>query len=156
LKGLAGYPLRGFYAHPTGFPDPKDFVRNCSPVGGACMMVRKNVFEQVRGFDEQSPDACNDIHFCLRVRQAGYRIVWTPDAELYHEGGSAPISDEYQRRYLRSPYLRVRNRHAYARPADRRARQIPFAISRSKRSYFALLLGDISPRESPPLNRIVG
>ena len=49
------------------------------------MVVRKNVFEQVRGFDEQSPDACNDIDFCLRVRQAGYRIVWTPDAELYHE-----------------------------------------------------------------------
>ena len=51
-------------------------------------MVRKNVFEQFRGFDEQSPDACNDIDFCRRVRQGGYRIVWTPDAELYHEEAS--------------------------------------------------------------------
>jgi GT2 family glycosyltransferase len=90
VKGLVGYPLRGFYTHPMGFPDPKkNFVRNCSAVSGACMMVRKNVFEQVRGFDEQSPDACDDIDFCLRARQAGYPIVWTPDAELYHE--EAPL-----------------------------------------------------------------
>jgi GT2 family glycosyltransferase len=48
------------------------------------MMVRREVFEQVGGFDEELSVAYNDVDFCLRVREAGYRIVWTPYAELYH------------------------------------------------------------------------
>ena len=70
LKGLAGYPLRGFYSHPTRFPGPKDFVRNCSAVSGGCMVVRKNVFEQVRGFGTTltSASECGrpDIVLCGR------------------------------------------------------------------------------------------
>jgi GT2 family glycosyltransferase len=85
LKGLAGYPLQGRRGRPLGYPDPSDFIRNCSAVSGACMMVRKSVFEAVGGFDEQLPGAYSDIDFCLRIREAGYRIVWTPHAELYHD-----------------------------------------------------------------------
>ena len=84
LKGVAGYPLRGHY--PRHYPDLSQFIHNCSAVSGACMMVRKKLFEQLGGFAEQLPDAGNDIDFCLRIREAGYRIVWTPDAELYHDG----------------------------------------------------------------------
>jgi GT2 family glycosyltransferase len=53
------------------------------------MMVRKSVFERVGGFDEQLSATHNDIDFCLRVREAGYRIVWTPWAELYHDDSSS-------------------------------------------------------------------
>jgi O-antigen biosynthesis protein len=86
LKGVIGYPLRGYWARPLGYPDPSQFVRNCSAVSGACMMVRREVFEKLGGFDERVPGTYNDIDFCLRLRERGYRIVWTPEAELYCEG----------------------------------------------------------------------
>ena len=82
LRGPAGYPLRGRRAH-RDYLDPSRFIRNCSAVSGACMMVRKESFEKLGGFDEQLPGTYNDIDFCLRMREAGYRIVWTPEAELY-------------------------------------------------------------------------
>lgn len=85
LMGLAGYPLRGLYGNTLCSPEPSGFARNCSAVAGACMMVRREVFAKLGGFDEQLPSAYNDVDFCLRLREAGYRIVWTPDAELYHD-----------------------------------------------------------------------
>ena len=59
-------------------------VQNYSAVTGACLMTRRSVFEELRGFDEDFPLAFNDTDLCMRVRRAGYRIVWTPWAELYH------------------------------------------------------------------------
>jgi GT2 family glycosyltransferase len=55
-----------------------------SAVTGACMMVRRKVFDEVGGLDEEIAVAYNDIDFCLRLRAAGYRIIWTPFAELIH------------------------------------------------------------------------
>jgi GT2 family glycosyltransferase len=52
------------------------------------MMIRKSVFEEVGGFNEGVSDD-RGIDFCLKVRSAGYRIVWTPWAEFYHDGGLA-------------------------------------------------------------------
>jgi GT2 family glycosyltransferase len=60
-------------------------MRNCSAVSSACLMVRKEVFEKVGGFDENLSGIYSDVDFCLKVREAGYRIVWTPWAELYHD-----------------------------------------------------------------------
>jgi GT2 family glycosyltransferase len=60
-------------------------TRNFSAVSAACMMVRKKVFEKAGGFDEAFSGAYSDIDFCLKVRAAGYRIVSTPWAELYHD-----------------------------------------------------------------------
>jgi GT2 family glycosyltransferase len=85
LRGPVGYPLRGLHAHPQDYLDPSRFIRNCSAVSGACMMVRKQLFEKLSGFDEHFPGTYNDIDFCLRIREAGYRIVWTPEAELYKD-----------------------------------------------------------------------
>lgn len=59
-------------------------VQELSAVTAACMVVRKAIYEEVHGLDETFEVAFNDIDFCLRVRQAGYRNVWTPFAELYH------------------------------------------------------------------------
>jgi O-antigen biosynthesis protein len=54
-------------------------------VTGACMLVRRGAYEQVGGLDEVNlPIAFNDVDFCLRLREAGWRIVWTPFAELTH------------------------------------------------------------------------
>jgi GT2 family glycosyltransferase len=56
-----------------------------SAVTGACLIVRRSVFEEVGGLNEiDLAVAFNDVDFCLRVRKKGYRNVWTPHAELYH------------------------------------------------------------------------
>ncbi len=91
---LAGDTLRGFPAD-TGyhFGWVTD-VRNCSAVAGSCMMVRRDVFDRVGGFDEAVPERFDDLDFCLRVRGQGFRIVWTPHAQLYqHEAASRDIPD---------------------------------------------------------------
>ena len=59
-------------------------VQNFSAVTGACLVVRKSVYFEVGGLDEALTVAFNDVDFCLKVRDAGYRNVWTPFAELYH------------------------------------------------------------------------
>ena len=59
-------------------------IRNYSAVTAACMMVGRETFERVGGFDERLAAAYNDVDICLRVRKLGLRIVWTPFAQLYH------------------------------------------------------------------------
>ena len=58
--------------------------QDLSAVTAACMVVRREVFEALGGLDEGFEIAFNDVDFCLRVRRAGWRILWTPQAELLH------------------------------------------------------------------------
>ncbi len=74
-------------------------IRNCSAVTAACMMTRRNVFEELGGFEEGFQLAFNDIDFCLKARQRGYLIVYTPYAEIIHyegvsRGSRHPEGDE--------------------------------------------------------------
>jgi GT2 family glycosyltransferase len=68
-----------------GYFDQAKVIRNYSAVTGACMMVRYEVFEQLGGFGEDLPVAYNDVDFCLRLHDRGYRVVYTPYAELVHD-----------------------------------------------------------------------
>lgn len=69
-----------------------DIVRNCSAVTGACLLMRPSVYWEVGGHEERLRIAFNDVDLCLRVRQAGYQVVYTPYAELFHvEGGTRGI-----------------------------------------------------------------
>lgn len=79
---ICGHPLR----HTCGSPYWPwwDLVRDVSAVTGACVAVRKNVFEQLGGLDERFPVNYNDVDFCLRARQAGYRVIYEPAAVLRH------------------------------------------------------------------------
>jgi cellulose synthase/poly-beta-1,6-N-acetylglucosamine synthase-like glycosyltransferase len=73
-----------------------------SAVTAACMMMRKEIFEEVGGFDESFSHAFNDIDLCMKIRQKGYLIVWTPYAELcHHESKSRGYEDtpEKQQRF---------------------------------------------------------
>lgn len=64
-------------------------VTDVSAVTGACMMIRRDVWDKLGGLNEDYAVAYNDIDLCLRAREAGYRILFTPYAALYHyEGGS--------------------------------------------------------------------
>jgi glycosyltransferase involved in cell wall biosynthesis len=58
-----------------------------SAVTGACMMVRKSVFDEVSGFDESLSVLFNDVEFCLRVGRLGYKLLWTPYSILVHHHG---------------------------------------------------------------------
>jgi GT2 family glycosyltransferase len=85
IGDVAGHGHKYFPGTASGYFGRLKVVQNLSAVTGACLMVRKQVFEQVGGLDaEHLPVAFNDIDFCLRVREAGYRNLWTPYAELYH------------------------------------------------------------------------
>lgn len=59
-------------------------IRNFSAVTAACLLVRRDSYFEVDGLDEELAVAYNDVDFCLKLRRAGYRIAWTPLAELYH------------------------------------------------------------------------
>jgi GT2 family glycosyltransferase/SAM-dependent methyltransferase len=116
LKGLAGHPLRGLDAYPRGYLDPSEIIRNCSAVSGACMMVRRELFEKLGGFDEQLPNAYNDVDFCLKLREAGYRIVWTPDARLYHDEPAGPQANGREAKYFRDRWRNVLKNDPYYNP----------------------------------------
>jgi GT2 family glycosyltransferase len=79
--------------------------QNLSAVTAACLLVRRTVFTEVGGFDEKNlPVAFNDVDLCLRIREKGYRNLWTPYAELYHyESSSRGYEDtaEKQARFKR-------------------------------------------------------
>jgi O-antigen biosynthesis protein len=59
-------------------------TRRVSAVTGACMAIRRSVYLETGGLDENFPVAFNDVDFCLRLGERGYAVVWTPFAELYH------------------------------------------------------------------------
>ena len=92
--GVAGHAHKYVSRQSSGYMNRTQLVQNLSAVTGACLAMRKNVFDEVGGLDEANlPVAYNDIDLCLRVRQRGYRIVWTPYAELYHLESATRGSD---------------------------------------------------------------
>jgi len=95
LYGIAGHLHRRLPAKARGYFSRPHLVHEVSAVTAACMAVRKAVFEEVGGFDERNlPVAFNDVDFCLRLREKGYRIVWTPYAELIHHEATTRGPDE--------------------------------------------------------------
>lgn len=84
IGGVANHPHKGFPRSSHGYMGQLSVIRNVSAVTGACMMVRKEVFNEVGGFYEMFSHAYNDIDLCLKIREKGYLIVYTPYAELYH------------------------------------------------------------------------
>lgn len=99
---LAGHYHRGFDRCDFGYMGRLIYAHNVSAVTAACMMIRRNVWKEVGGLDETFQVAFNDVDLCMRIRQAGYLIVWTPYAELYHyESKSRGYDDtpEKQKRF---------------------------------------------------------
>jgi GT2 family glycosyltransferase len=113
ILGITGIPgQRGVAGHshkylPDGFHGyfgRPHIIHNLSAVTAACMMMRKEVFEEVGSFDEKLTVAFNDVDLCLRIRENGYLIVYTPFAVLYHhESMSRGYEDtpEKQARFLK-------------------------------------------------------
>lgn len=85
LGGVAGHAFpRVPHGHP-GYFNRALLQQNLSAVTGACLLVRKKVFEQAGGFDEMNlAISFNDVDFCLRLQAAGFQNIWTPYANLIH------------------------------------------------------------------------
>lgn len=71
------------------------YAQDMTAVTGACLLVKKSLYEQVGGLDESFEISLNDVDFCLKLRKAGYLNVFTPFAELYHfESISRGLDDQ--------------------------------------------------------------
>lgn len=84
LLTLAGHYHRGFPRSHPGYMGRLIYAHNVSAVTAACVMIPRSVWEEVGGLDESFAVAFNDVDLCMRIRKAGYLIVWTPFSELYH------------------------------------------------------------------------
>jgi GT2 family glycosyltransferase/2-polyprenyl-3-methyl-5-hydroxy-6-metoxy-1,4-benzoquinol methylase len=85
LGGVAGHSHKHFPREHPGYCGRLLLAQNLSAVTAACLLVRKEVFDAVGGFDEQNLSvAFNDVDLCLRIQEVGFYNVWTPYAEMYH------------------------------------------------------------------------
>jgi GT2 family glycosyltransferase len=85
LLGIANHAHQFLPRGHGGYFGRLQVVQNVAAVTGACLVVRRELYREVGGLDATNlPVAYNDIDFCLRLRAAGYRTVWTPEAELLH------------------------------------------------------------------------
>jgi GT2 family glycosyltransferase len=90
VGGVASHAHKGFPRGSEGMLNRARLVQNYSAVTGATLLVRRDLYQAVGGFDEVDlPVAFDDVDFCLRLRERGYRTVWTPFAEfIHHESAS--------------------------------------------------------------------
>lgn len=84
LGGVAGHAHKNFPKGHCGYMLRATIAQNFSVVTAACVMLPRTVWDEVDGLDETFEVAFNDVDLCMRIRKAGYLIVWTPYAELYH------------------------------------------------------------------------
>lgn len=110
IGGWAGHAHKGFPKGSPGYVGRMSLISDFSAVTAACLVVQKSRFEEVGGLNETELQvACNDVDLCLRLREAGYRNVFTPYADLYHhESATRGFEDtpekkarfEKERRYM--------------------------------------------------------
>jgi GT2 family glycosyltransferase len=84
LDGKPGHPFYGYPGQHPGYFCRNQLPHNTAAVTGACLMTRAEVFHDLGGFDESFPLNYNDVDYCFRLRRQGYRIVFTPHAQLRH------------------------------------------------------------------------
>lgn len=104
LGGVAGHCFGGFNRNDNGYLCHLVCAQELSAITAACLMIKASVFEEVNGLDEDNfKVAYNDVDLCLKVREKGLLVVWTPYAEAYHyESKSRGYEDtpEKQKRFI--------------------------------------------------------
>jgi GT2 family glycosyltransferase len=111
LGGVAGHSHKHLPKGIPGYFFRAQLIQTLSAVSAACLVIKKNIYQEVGGLDETNLKvAFNDVDFCLRVREAGYRNIWTPYADLYHhESATRGYEDTPEKQ------LRFRNEVLYMR-----------------------------------------
>ncbi len=85
LGGVAAHSHKDYDKDAAGYMYRLKAVQNLSAVTAACLMMRREVYEEIQGMDEGYQVAFNDADFCMKVRKAGYKVVWTPYALHHHD-----------------------------------------------------------------------
>ncbi len=126
LGGMAGHGFRFLAKESPGYHWKPFLIQNYSAVTGACLVLRRQIFLEVGGLEERYLKvAFNDVDLCLRLRERGYRIVWTPYAELYHlESASRGLDNTFKKfirlqrelKYMRSRWKTVLRYDPYYNP----------------------------------------
>jgi GT2 family glycosyltransferase len=116
VNGIAQPAFRGFPAEHPGASRQLQVTRNCSAVSGACMLMRREVFQEVGGFDEGLTESLADIDLCLKMRRANYLIVYTPFAKLYWHEPQSDKSDMRSEAIMRERWSDVVQRDPYYNP----------------------------------------
>lgn len=121
LGGLAGHPRKGATMEDRGSWIPLGCTRSVQAVTGACLAVRRSVFESLNGFEEQLAVAYNDVDFCMRVAQSGLKNILTPQALLLHKESHTRGSDrgKKQSKRLRKEKAFMLRRWGRALSSDR-------------------------------------
>lgn len=105
LLGIGGVASHAHYKldrYDAGYFGRSMVMQSLSAVTGACLVIRKSIYDQVGGLNEGDlAIAFNDIDFCLRVKSAGYRNVWTPYAELYHHESATRGTEDTPEKHAR-------------------------------------------------------
>jgi GT2 family glycosyltransferase len=110
LGGHAGHVYFGMKEGDRGPFGTAEWYRDYYAVTGACLMLRKNIFNEVNGFNEEFELAFGDVELCLKVISRGYRVMYTPFARLHHDAGSTrgrytPKADMQKAFQILEPYL---------------------------------------------------
>ena len=110
MNGLAGHLFQGMAPHSDSLMGPTDWIRNTLAVTGACLAVRRSVFEEVGGFDESLELCGSDVVLGLRARQAGYRNVVSAATPITHKesatrGPHVPDNDVFASYWLYQRWL---------------------------------------------------
>jgi GT2 family glycosyltransferase len=84
IGGVAGHAFSQMDDNEPGYYGRIILKQDVSAVTAACLMTSREVYDAVGGFEEELSVAFNDIDFCLKIRKAGYRIIYDPDATLIH------------------------------------------------------------------------
>lgn len=121
VGGVASHAHKGNSEGDHGYFGRAHLIQSFSAVTAACLLIKKDRYLAVNGLDEENLKvAFNDVDFCLRLREAGYRNVWTPYAELFHHESATRGTDstpEKQARFTREVDFML-NRWGQLLPAD--------------------------------------
>jgi O-antigen biosynthesis protein len=98
LSGVAGHAFHGEPRGTSGYFSRACLEQDLSCVTAGCLAIRRDVFLAQGGFDERFAVAYNDVDFCIRLRAAGWRIIWTPTVELYHHESASVGRPHFGRR----------------------------------------------------------
>lgn len=123
VGGVAGHSHKYLPKGDYGYFCRAALTQEFSAVTAACLIIKKSIFEQVGGLDEENLKiAFNDVDFCLRVQEAGYLNVWTPFAELYHhESATRGLEDTPEKKerfsnevvYVQSRWPKIQEDYTY-------------------------------------------
>lgn len=114
LGGTAGHIFRGQKSDDTNYMHRPMLRQEYSAVTAACLVTRKEVYDQLGGLDTDFAVAFNDIDYCLRARKRGWKVVYDPHAEMVHHESASRGRDRTpeQKARLSSEKARLMTRHA--------------------------------------------